>query len=172
MTKRNYFWPILYLLSILLGNYFVIKFGIVQFAGLTFPAGVVFVGLTFSFRDFVQRQWGDRACWIWMIIATFLTFLLNTQVALASVTAFLVSEGVDWFAFKYLKMSFKKRIYVSNLFSAPLDSLIFVTIAFGWYWPAIWGQAVIKYASGLLVLPFIKDTKEEPTMSQKIKGSV
>lgn len=154
MNKRNYFWPIMYLVSILLGNLFVIWFGIVHVLGLTFPAGVVFVGLTFSFRDFVQRQWGDWACWIWMLIATMITLCLNWQIALASVTAFLVSETVDWAAFKYLKFDFRKRIYISNLFSCPLDSIIFVTIAFGWYWPAIWGQALIKYLSGLLVLPF------------------
>jgi len=152
----KYFWPALYLISILLGNFFVMWFGIIDFAGLSFPAGVVFVGLTFSFRDFVQRQWGDKACWIWMIIATIITFFLNRQIAIASVSAFVVSEAVDWACFKYLKMPFKKRIYISNLFSCPLDSLIFITIAFGWVWPAIWGQALIKYLSGLLILPFIK----------------
>lgn len=154
---KKYFWPLMYLGSILLGNLFVIWFGIVHILGLTFPAGVVFIGLTFSFRDFVQRQWGDWACWGWMGVASLITLCLNWHIAVASVTAFLVSEGVDWAAFKYLKYDFKKRIYISNLFSCPLDSMIFVTLAFGWYWPAIWGQALIKYLSGLLVLPLIKN---------------
>jgi uncharacterized PurR-regulated membrane protein YhhQ (DUF165 family) len=134
-------------------------FGIVHFAGLTFPAGVVFVGLTFSFRDFVQRKWGDYACWIWMLLATLITFFLNQKIAIASVSAFAISEAVDWAFFKFLKFPLRKRIYISNLFSCPLDSIIFVTIAFGWVWPAIWGQALIKYVSGLLVLPFIKENK-------------
>jgi len=147
----------MYILSILLANYFVITFGIVNVLGLSFPAGVIFVGLTFSFRDFVHKTWGDWACWIWMITATIITFFLNEKVAVASVCAFSISETVDWLSFKFLKFDLKKRIYLSNLFSCPLDSLIFVTIAFGWYWPAIWGQALIKYLSGLLVLPFIKN---------------
>lgn len=161
MTKKSkkMVWGFSYLLSILIANLFVIWFGIVHFAGLTFPAGVVFVGLTFSFRDFVQREWGDRACWLWMILASILTTALSPKVALASFTAFLISEGVDWAAFKYLKYSFRKRIVISNLLSCPLDSIIFVTIAFGWFWPAIWGQALIKYLSGLLVLPFISKDK-------------
>lgn len=146
----------MYLLSILLGNIFVIWLGIVKVGGLTFPAGVVFIGLTFSFRDFVQRRWGDWACWFWMGLAVFITFFLNQKVAIASCTAFIVSEAVDWALYKYLKFSFRKRITISNLFSCPLDSVIFVTMAFGWYWPAIWGQSLIKYVSGLLVLPFIK----------------
>lgn len=153
---KKYLWPMLYLASILLGNLFVIWFGIVHVLGLTFPAGVVFVGLTFSFRDFVHRQWGDYGTWIWMLLATVITFFFNMQIAIASVTAFIVSEAVDWFVYRTFGWSFRKRIVVSNLFSAPLDSIIFVTIAFGWVWPAIWGQALIKYLSGLLVLPFIK----------------
>lgn len=157
MKNKGYFWPIMYLLSILLANFFVIKFGIVTVLGLTFPAGVVWVGLTFSFRDFVHRQWGDYGTWIWMIAATVITFFFNIQIALASVSAFLISEAVDWFVYRTFGWSFKKRIVVSNLFSAPLDSMIFVVIAFGWVWPAIWGQALIKYVAGLLVLPFIKD---------------
>lgn len=153
---KKLFWSSMYLVSILIGNLFVIWFGIVHFAGLAFPAGVVFIGLTFSFRDFVQRNWGDWACWTWMLLATVITFFLNRNVAIASVSAFVISESADWAAFKFLKYSFRKRIYLSNLISCPLDSIVFVTLAFGWNFPAIWGQALIKYLSGLLVLPLIK----------------
>ena len=173
LTSNKFFWPVMYLISILLGNLFVIWFGIISItmqpfpegntiATLMFPAGVIFVGLTFSFRDFVQRKWGDYACWFWMIVATGITFFLNQKVALASVSAFAISEAIDWGLFKYLKVPLKKRIYISNLFSCPLDSIIFVSIAFGWFWPAIWGQALIKYLSGLLVIPFIKADPEIP----------
>jgi uncharacterized PurR-regulated membrane protein YhhQ (DUF165 family) len=145
----------LYLTSIVLGNLFVHWFGIIKYAGLVFPAGVVFVGLTFSFRDFVQRNWGDAGTWVWMLVATVITLFLNWEIAIASCSAFLVSEAVDWLAFRYFKYPFHKRIWLSNLLSTPLDSLIFVTVAFGFNWPAIWGQAVVKYLSGLLVIPFI-----------------
>ncbi len=154
-TNKKYMWGILYLLSILLANIFVNWLGIVKVFGITFPAGVVFVGLTFSFRDFVQRYWGDWMAWIWMGLASVITVFFNLQLALASFTAFVVSEAIDWFVFKISGLPFHKRIYISNIFSCPLDSLIFVAMAFGWIWPAIWGQALIKYASGLLVLPFI-----------------
>ena len=160
MKRKNaYFWPMLYLFSIILGNIFVNWLGIVKVWGLTFPAGVVFVGLTFSFRDMVQREWGDYGAWIWMITATIITLLFNVKLALASGAAFLISEAVDWAAFKFLRYDIKKRIVISNLLSCPLDSAIFVTLAFGWFWPAIWGQALIKYLSGLLLLPFIRSEK-------------
>jgi len=155
-TRWKYFWGLMYLVSIMLGNLFVIWFGIVHCLGLTFPAGVVFIGLTFSFRDFMQRHWGKWGAWVWMLAATVITLFLNWQVAVASVVAFIVSEGLDWVVFTYFRWPFRKRIYLSNLVSCPMDSLLFVTIAFGPVWPAIWGQALIKYLSGLLVLPFIK----------------
>lgn len=153
--RKRWGWGMAYLASILLGNLVVNAFGIVKVAGLTFPAGVVFIGLTFSFRDFVQRYWGDWPTWGWMAAASLITIFFNPDLALASFAAFVISEGVDWFVFKVSGLPFHKRIYISNLFSCPLDSAVFVTLAFGWYWPAIWGQALIKYLSGLLVLPFI-----------------
>jgi hypothetical protein len=36
-----------------------------------------------------------------------------------------------------------------------VDSLVFILLAFGPVWPAIVGQAIIKYLSGLIVLPFL-----------------
>jgi len=157
---NKWYWGFLYLASILLGNIFVNWLGIIKVAGLTFPAGVVFIGLTFSFRDFVQRFWGDWQTWIWMGLASVITVCFNLHLALASFAAFVISESVDWFVFKVSGLPFHKRIYISNIFSCPLDSIVFVTLAFGWVWPAIWGQAVIKYASGLLVLPLIWPKKK------------
>ncbi len=152
---KKWIWGYLYLLSILLGNAFVIWFGIVTIAGLTFPAGVVWIGLTFSFRDFVQRYWGDWATWGWMIAASAITLFFNRDIALASMMAFFVSEGLDWFFFRILKRSLVSKIIWSNLVSCPVDSLVFVLLAFGPVWPAIIGQAIIKYLSGLIVLPFL-----------------
>lgn len=161
----KYFSGIFYLISILLGNLFVIYFGIIDililehtskeilFTIIT-PAGAVWIGLMFSARDFAQRFWSHKV-WFWMLAATLITYFLNRNVALASVTAFIVAEATDWFFYTILRADLKTRVIVSNLFSCPLDSLIFVTIAFGFYWPAIWGQALVKYLSGLLVIPLI-----------------
>ena len=161
---KKWTWGFLYLLSILLGNAFVIWFGIITFAGLTFPAGVVWIGLTFSFRDFVQRCWGDWATWGWMTAASVITFFFNMDIALASMAAFFVSESLDWFFFRILKRSFASRIIWSNLVSCPVDSLVFVLLAFGPVWPAIIGQTIIKYLSGLIVLPFLAARRPTPAI--------
>ena len=78
--------------------------------------------------------------------------------------AFFVSESLDWFFFRILKRSFASRIIWSNLVSCPVDSLVFVFLAFGPVWPAIIGQAIIKYMSGLIVLPFLLTRRTAPAI--------
>ena len=144
----------LYLSAILFANLLVHWFGLVSFAGLVFPAGAVMIGLTFSFRDLVQRQYGKWQCWIWMLTASVITYLFNQQLAVASVSAFLVAETVDWAMYTWLPGSFRKRLVMSNLLGTPLDSLVFVSLAFGLNWQAIIGQSIVKFISSLAVLLF------------------
>lgn len=144
-----------YLLSILAANLLVHYFGIVHFAGLMFPAGAVAVGLTFSARDMVQQRYGKYQCWWFMGAASAITLAFNAKLALASVTAFVVSEAVDWAVYTFTKRNVRERMFLSNLIGTPLDSIIFVLMAFGPVWPAMYGQTIVKFASSLLVLPFI-----------------
>jgi uncharacterized PurR-regulated membrane protein YhhQ (DUF165 family) len=145
-----------YLGSIVLANILVHALGIVTVFGLTFPAGAVAIGLTFSTRDFVQERYGKYGCWGWMLVAVAITFVFNRQLALASVCAFVIAEFSDWAIFTYTRGNFEKRLVLSNLISTPLDSLIFVLLAFGPVWPAIWGQAIVKMLSSLIILPLLK----------------
>jgi len=148
---------VFYLGSIILANVMVHTFGIVTVLGLTFPAGAIAIGLTFSARDFVQQRHGNFGCWIWMLMASLVTFAFNQQLALASVCAFFVAEFIDWAIFTRTRGGLEKRLLLSNLVSTPLDSLVFVLIAFGPFWPIIWGQTIIKMVSSMLVLPLIKN---------------
>ena len=150
---------VFYLGSILIANVLVHTFGIVTVFGLTFPAGAAVVGLTFSARDFVQERYGKYGCWVWMLVASLLTFAFNRQLALASVCAFFVAEFSDWIIYTKSRGSFEKRLLASNLVSVPLDSVVFVLLAFGPVWPAIWGQTLVKMISSVLVLPLLKNGK-------------
>lgn len=158
MNKKKIFkwmWPFFYILSIIIGNLVVDYFGIIKFLGLMFPAGAIFIGLTFSLRDFTQKYWGNQKVWYFILFSAILTAYMNWKIAVASVIAFLVSESVDWLIFTISKKPLHSRIWISNLFSTPLDSILFVVIAFGWNFDAIYGQAIVKYISSLLVIPFI-----------------
>ena len=142
----------LYLGSILLANWLVIQFGIIHFGPLTFPAGAIAIGLTFSARDIMQEKFGRWGCWFWMGVAGGMVYLLDQKIAMASVTAFVIAESIDWAVYTYLPTTVSKRMIISNLVGIPIDSVAFVVIAFGFAWPVIIGQSVVKFASSLLVV--------------------
>ena len=148
---------IFYLGSIILANLAVNTFGIVTLLGISFPAGAALIGLTFSARDLVQERYGKFGCWGWMLAASAITVAFNPNLALASLAAFLIAEFCDWLIYTSVPGGIGKRLALSNLIATPLDSLIFVLLAFGPLWPAIFGQALIKALSSLLVLPFLKE---------------
>jgi len=152
-----------YLGSILLANWLVITYHLIgsgqeimPWLPITFPAGAAVIGLTFSARDFVQRKYGHLWSWVWMIVATIITALFNKKFAFASGAAFLTSEALDWLIYTITKRPFSQRIILSNLIGTPVDSVVFVCIAFGWNWSAIWGQTLVKFVSSLGVIPFVR----------------
>lgn len=163
----KYIHVLFYLLSILLANWLVHRFGIIDLEWIMFPAGAVAIGLTFSARDFVQRYYGRWGCWIWMITACIITYFVNQKLAMASVAAFLCSETIDWILFTFTPYSFRKRIMISNVISTPIDSIVFVTIAFGWFWPAVWGQALVKFISSLIPILLVKNESQDVKLKNK-----
>jgi queuosine precursor transporter len=121
--------------------------------GLIYLSNIV-VGFVFVLRDYAQRAIGHR-----VLVATLLAGVLTYAVALwtntpdiartlavASVTAFLVSEMLDWSVYSFWKKPLQERILVSSLLAAPVDTLIFQNMA-GYYTPA---GAVTEIASKLL----------------------
>lgn len=155
-----------YVVSIFLANLAVSYFGIIELFGLKFPAGALFIGLCFTFRDLVQNDFGHKVWWFMlasMVVSTLSGVVLSHlpipmwKVALASGVAFLVSEAIDWFVYTITKLNLEYRVVISNIFSGLADSALFVGIAFGaWGWlPPVYGQFIVKYLSGLLVIPLI-----------------
>jgi uncharacterized PurR-regulated membrane protein YhhQ (DUF165 family) len=166
------FEALFYLGSIVVANLLVMNFGIIQVAGLSFPAGAVAVGFTFTARDLIQRRFGTWGCWSWMFVASGISAVFSPTLALASLGAFIVAEGLDWAVFTASPLSFRGRVIVSNLVGTPLDSIVFVYLAFGPIWDAMWGQTIIKLASSLLIVFLIKNVQETGFKSTVIKGEV
>jgi queuosine precursor transporter len=168
-----------YVTSIMLGNILVVYLGLVNLFGLTFPAGAILIGITFSTRDFAQRYWGHKI-WYFMILSAILTSLMSlilpntlpvsaSVVAVASIIAFIVSEAIDWLVYTLTHTKLEYRVIISNLFSIPLDSILFVGICFGTFdlfSPPVYGQAIVKYLSGLLIIPIILITRR---LSKNVK---
>ena len=161
-----------YLGSIVVANLLVLNFGIIEVAGLTFPAGAAAVGFTFTARDLVQRRYGKWGCWFWMLAAAAISALFSPTLALASLSAFVVAEGLDWAVFTATPLSFRGRAIFSNIVGTPLDSVVFVYLAFGPIWEAMWGQTLVKLASSLLIVFLVKNVQEAEFKPKVLKSEV
>jgi hypothetical protein len=93
----------------------------IVFNPLTIATGMVFV-----VRDFVQREMGHRVL-ILMALAIAWSFYYSWPViAIASATAFAISESVDWLLFTFTKYRLSTRILLSSVFAAPIDTTVFL----------------------------------------------
>lgn len=100
--------------------------------GLEAPAAVYFVGLTLVLRDLLQRHITKPAMFALIGVGAALSALINPAVALASGLAFLASESVDYVVFTALqRRGLVRAVLASNAVSIVVDSIIFLTVAFG-----------------------------------------
>lgn len=116
----------MYLASIVAANMAAATFGPMA----SIPCAAALIGLDMAARDSLHERWGLS----WRMAALLalggaLSYLLGAErVAVASCAAFLASGVVDALAYSVLKTD---RAHRSNLMSAPVDSLVFVGLAFG-----------------------------------------
>lgn len=164
----------LYLAAIVIANLSVAAFG---------PPSVIinaflFIGLDLTARDRLHDAWHGRNLWRNMaaLIATgsALSWLLNKdagQIAIASMAAFGAAAVVDAAVYHLLRdRATILRVNGSNVPSAAVDSLIFPTLAFGGFLPAIvLGQFAAKVLGGFvwsLILGWIS----QPLVIEKIES--
>jgi len=82
-------------------------------------------GLVFILRDMVQTRFGHGAV-VAMLAALVLSYVTSDpSIALASATAFAVSEIIDWLVFSITKRPLRDRLWISSALSIPLDTFIF-----------------------------------------------
>ena len=102
---------------------------VVLFDGTIFTVGSVIAGLVFVARDFAQREVGHKVVLLLMAAAGLLSYLLaDPFVAIASITAFAISELSDYIVYSKYKGDFNKRVVVSSLVSVPIDTAVFLAI--------------------------------------------
>lgn len=125
--------------------------------GLLAPSGVLVAGLALVLRDVVQRCLGLAAGLIAIVLGTAASVLVApAQLALASGTAFLLSELTDFAVYTPLQ---RRRLVLAVIASAGaglvVDSAVFLFLAFGSlaYLP---GQVVGKTWAVLFSIPAIR----------------
>jgi uncharacterized PurR-regulated membrane protein YhhQ (DUF165 family) len=166
----------LYLTSIVAANLIIAHFG--ASASIYTAAGLI--GLDITTRDRLHDFWGERRLQkmaVLILAGSAISYVasivlandhlpssLVAKIALASAIAFLVSESLDAVVYHLRRVRpFIERSNTSNLVSATVDSVVFVSIAFGWSWPIIFGQITAKIAGGFvwsLVLDHVRERRE------------
>ncbi|MFI7680960.1 VUT family protein [Amycolatopsis sp. K13G38] len=128
----------------------------VAVAGLHIPAGALLAGLAFTVRDLLQDAVGTRTTLLAIALGAALSGLVaEPRIALASATAFAVSELVDLAVYTPLRdRSHLAAVSVSNAVGLLVDSLLFLPLAFGSL-TYLTGQLVGKTATTALAVALL-----------------
>ena len=148
---------ILYLGAIVAANLLTAIYG----PSITIINAFLFIGLDLTSRDALHERWnGSGLRWkMAALIATgsVLSYAVNSdsgRIAAASFVAFALAGAVDSVIFHLARHAGRaERVHASNAVSAAVDSVVFPTLAFGVWMPAvIAGQWVAKVGGGAVWL--------------------
>lgn len=122
-----------YIATIVAANWAIQTFGVIPIGfGLAAPAGVFFAGLAFTFRDFTQELVGKRGVFVAILVGAAASYLISPVFALASASAFLLSELADFAVYTPLReRNWLGAVALSNSVGLVLDSALFLALAFG-----------------------------------------
>lgn len=124
---------LLYLSTIVAANWLIETYGPIPVGlDLFAPAGVYLIGPALVLRDLVQwlggRVWSLAA----LAVGAGLSFLVAAPaVAIASATAFAVSELIDFTLFTWIAPRWTRAVAAGGVAGAIADSVVFLAIAFG-----------------------------------------
>lgn len=126
-------WLAAFLGCIVAANWAIQTFGFVPVGfGLMAPAGVYFVGLTFTFRDLAHERVGRAGVFLAILVGAGISYLISPAFAVASGIAFLLSETADLLVYTPLRRrSWLGAVVLSNTVGLVVDSALFLMLAFG-----------------------------------------
>lgn len=157
---------VLFILTIPLGNWVVMNVGLVcdpngpclipVWPGVWSPSAVMLAGLALVLRDAVQSLLGN----LWTIAAILAGAVLSAVLAdpavvLGSACAFLFSELADFAVYTPMRKRLPSTaVIVSGLVGSVVDSMIFLTLAFGsldYLFGQVLGKFWMSLAGGLVL---------------------
>lgn len=153
-------WVVAYILSIVLVNWLFVA--IAPWAtvfGDLYLANIV-VGFVFVLRDYGQRQVGHKILLATLVAGIITFFMVDKAIALASITAFILSEMTDWAIYSFTKRPLQQRILLSSLVAVPLDTLAFQYLA-NYLTPAAFTTEVLSKALGVFIVWYLLKLRAE-----------
>lgn len=121
------------------------------------PSALWVVAISFVLRDLLQITLGRKYAWSAIIVGAFVSWwLASPALALASATAFFVSESFDAAIFTPLanRKRFLIAVIVSGYVAGFVDSALFVRIAFG-TWSGWWQLGIAKAVVVMAATPIV-----------------
>lgn len=146
------FWVLIYVALIVLVNWLFTVVPLIEMGGGDkWPPVALIVGLVFVARDFAQRYVGHWVIVAMVVAAVISYFMADPFVALASVTAFVISEFADWLVYSFTKKPFAQRILLSSIIATPLDTVVFLGILGYLSAPAVLAMVASKFVGAIIV---------------------
>lgn len=147
-------WTALYIGAIVLVNWMF-----TAIAPWSTPLGDLYlanivVGFVFVLRDYAQREIGHSVLAATAVGGVLTWFMVDPAIAIASITAFILSEAADWGVYSFLRRPLSQRILISSLIAIPLDTLAFQYLA-GYLTPAAFATEIASKAVGVLLVWYL-----------------
>lgn len=120
--------------------------------GTIWSVGSIIAGAVFVARDYAQREVGHYKVMLLMITAGAISYVMaDPFVAMASLSAFAISELSDYLVFTFKKGSFKQKVIWSSVVGVPIDTIVFLTIISS----LSWFSFVVMCISKMVVLSYL-----------------
>lgn len=124
----NYKYSISYIILLVLLNTLFAYIPLMQIFSAEISPMDWTVGVVYVLRDFAQRELEHKVIFA-MFIGSLISYVLaGKELAIASMSAFLIAEFVDWSVYTFTKQPLSQRILWSASLSAPIDSSVFLWI--------------------------------------------
>ena len=121
--------------------------------GTLYLANVI-VGFVFVLRDYAQREIGHKVLLATALAGLPVWWFAGPGLAIASLTAFALSEMTDWGVYSFTKRPLQDRILLSSILSVPVDTLAFQHLA-GYLTPAAFVTEVASKAVGVAIVWYL-----------------
>ena len=147
-------WTVLYIASIVLVNWMF-----TAIAPWPTPLGDLYlanvvVGFIFVLRDYAQRETGHYILFATAAAGVLTWFMVDPAIAVASISAFILSETADWAVYSFLRRPLSQRILYSAMIAVPLDTFAFQYLA-GYLTPAAFATEIVSKAVGVVMVWYL-----------------
>lgn len=144
-------WTIAYILGITAVNVGFEHVPLIPLGGVMWPPMSLAVGFVFVLRDLAQREIGHGVLLAMLAGAALSWWMASPYVAVASATAFLISELADWAVYTWTRRPLHERILWSSALGTPVDSAVFLLLIGHFSWLAVVLMVASKMVGALVV---------------------